>query len=68
VTVNPKSALQESNITITHPNEPGVKLNLRTETRPLEPGGDPVRHTNVEVVKPGPKNRPEVDSNVHIDQ
>jgi RHS repeat-associated protein len=68
VTGNAKGALQESNITITHPNEPGVKLNLRTETHPLEPGGNPVRHTNVERVEPGPKNRPEVKSNTHIDQ
>jgi hypothetical protein len=30
VTQNAKSATQEGNVTITHPSEPGVKLNLRS--------------------------------------
>jgi hypothetical protein len=68
VTQNAKTATQEANVTITHPEEPGVKLNLRTEIHPLEPGGQSVRHVNVERVEPGPKNRPEVKSNTHIDQ
>jgi len=68
VTANAKTAAQEGNVTITNPSEPGVKLNLRTETHPLEPGGQPVKHVNVERVEPGPKNRPEVKSNTHIDQ
>jgi hypothetical protein len=38
------------------------------ETHPLKPGGPTVRHANVEVVKPGPKNRPQVVSNEHITQ
>ena len=52
VTPNEKTATQEGNVTITHPDQPGVKLNLRTETHPLEPGGAPVRHVNVETVTP----------------
>jgi hypothetical protein len=69
VTANAKTATQEANVTITNASEPGVKLNLRTETHPLpESGGQPVRHVNVERVEPGPKNRPEVVSNKHIDQ
>jgi RHS repeat-associated protein len=69
VTQNPKTPNQEGNVTITHPSEPGTRLNVRVETHPI-PGsnGQPVRHANVEVVKPGPKNRPRVVSNEHIDQ
>jgi len=67
VTANEKSASQEANVTITHPNEPGVKLNLRTETHPI-PGsaGQAVRYVNVERIEPGPKNRPVVIRNEHI--
>jgi hypothetical protein len=69
VTANPKSATQTGNVTITNPSEPGVKLNLRSETHPIPgSGGQPVPHVNVERVEPGPKNRPEVVSNTHIDQ
>jgi len=64
MTANEESASQEANVTITHPNEPGVKLNLRTETHPI-PGsaGQAVRHVNVERIEPGPKNRPVVIRN-----
>ncbi len=69
VTANPKAPNQEGNVTISHPNEPGTKLNVRVETHPIPgSGGQPARHANVEVVKPGPKNRPRVVSNEHIDQ
>jgi len=69
VTNNPKAPNQEGNVTITHPNEPGTKLNVRVETHPIpRSGGQPAPHVNVEVVKPGPKNRPRVVSNKHIDQ
>lgn len=67
VTQNAKSATQEGNVTITHPSEPGVKLNLRSETHPIPgSGGKPVPHVNVERVEPGPKNRPEKGPNQHI--
>jgi RHS repeat-associated protein len=67
VTQNAKTATQEGNITITHPNEPGIKLNVRVETHPT-PGsnGQPVRHANVQRVESGAKNRPVVKSNTHI--
>lgn len=69
VTANPKTPNQEGNVTITHPDQPGAKVNVRVETHPIPgSGGQPVRHANVEVVKPGPKNRPRVVSNEHIDQ
>ena len=69
VTANAKTATQEANVTITHPDEPGVKLNLRTETHPLpDSGGQPVRHVNVERIEPGPKNRPTTASNEHIEE
>lgn len=66
VTPNPKTLNQKGNVTITHPNEPGVKLNLRSESHPLESGGSPVPHVNVERVAPGAKNRPVVKANTHI--
>ena len=58
---------QEGNITITHPSEPGSKLNVRVETHPT-PGsnGQVVRHANVERIDPGLKNRPQKTSNEHI--
>jgi RHS repeat-associated protein len=68
VKTNPKAPNQEGNVTITHPSEPGTKLNVRVETHPLEAGGKPVTHANAELVKPGPKNRPVVKSNEHIEQ
>ena len=67
VTANPKTGTQTGNVTITNPSEPGVKLNLRSETHPLpESGGQPVPHVNVERIDPGPKNRPQKTSNEHI--
>lgn len=65
---NPKTGAQEGNITITNPSQPGTRVTVRVETYLLKPGGPPIRHANVEVVKPGPKHRPEVVVNKHIDQ
>lgn len=65
---NPKTGTQEGNVSISHPSQPGTRVNIRIETHPLKPGGPPVRHANVEVVKPGPKNRPRVVENIHIDK
>jgi hypothetical protein len=48
VKVNPKTANQEGNVTIDLGEE--GRINLRVETHPLEPGGEPVRHGNVELV------------------
>ena len=69
VTANPKTALQDANITITHPNEPGVNLNLRSETHPLPgSGGQPVPHVNVEKVTPRTGTTPKKIDNTHITQ
>jgi len=68
VTPNEKTATQEGNVTITHPDQPGVKLNLRIETHPLEPGGAPVRHVNVETVTPRTGKTPKQVDNHHITQ
>lgn len=68
VTGNAKSALQEGNVTITNPSEPGVKLNLRTETHPLDASGNPVRHVNVERVTPRTATQPKTIKNTHITQ
>jgi RHS repeat-associated protein len=65
---NPKTGTQEGNISISHPSQPGARVNVRVETHPLKPNGPPVRHANVEVVKPGPKNRPRVVENKHIEE
>ncbi len=68
VTQNPKTPNQQGNVTITHPSEPGTRLNVRVETHPIPgSGGKPVPHANVEIVKPGLKNRPRVVSNEHIE-
>jgi RHS repeat-associated protein len=64
---NPKTGTQEGNVTISHPSQPGTRVNVRVETHALKPGGPPVRHVNVETVKQGPKNRPQVVENKHID-
>jgi hypothetical protein len=66
VKANPKSPGQEGNVTISHPSQPGSRVNVRVETHALKPGGKPVRHANVERVEPGAKNRPVVVSNTHI--
>jgi hypothetical protein len=65
---NPKTGTQEGNISISHPSQPGTRVNVRVETHPLKPNGPPVRHANVEVVEPGPKNRPRVVENKHIEE
>lgn len=68
VTNNPLGPNQESNVTITSPLQPGVKLNLRVETHSLTPGGPPVRHVNVELVTPRTGTTPKVIINTHITQ
>lgn len=63
---NPKTPNQEGNVTITHPNEPGAKLNLRDETHPIQgSNGKPVRHVNVETVKPRTGTQPRRIKNTH---
>ena len=69
VTANPKTANQTGNVTISHPNEPGVKLNLRSETHPLPgSGGQPVPHVNVEKVTARTGTTPRKIDNEHITQ
>ena len=69
VTPNAKTAGQEANVTITHPNEPGVKLNLRSESHPLPgSGGQDVPHVNVEKVTPRTGTTPKRIDNTHITQ
>ncbi|WP_156820136.1 hypothetical protein [Synechococcus sp. PCC 7336] len=63
--LNPDT-LQESNLTIDFGDGTGV--NLRTETHPLQPGGSPTRHTNVEVTRRTPRGRNRVIENIHITQ
>jgi len=67
ITQNAKTVDQEANITITHSNEPGAKLNLRTESHPLPgSGAKPVRHVNVEKVTPRTGSTPRKITNTHI--
>jgi RHS repeat-associated protein len=66
VTQNAKSATQEGNVTITHPSEPGAKLNLRSETHPLDNSGQSVPHVNVERVTPRTATQPKTVKNTHI--
>ena len=69
VTQNAKTAGQDANVTITHPNEPGVNLNLRSESHPLPgSGGQPVPHVNVEKVTPRTGSTPKQVDNRHITQ
>ena len=68
VTQNAKTAGQDANVTITHPDEPGVKLNLRSESHPLPGGGEPVPHVNVEKVTPRTGTTPKQVENTHITQ
>jgi hypothetical protein len=69
VTNNPLGPNQESNVTITSPLQPGVKLNLRVETHPVPgSGGQPVRHFNVELVTPRTGTTPKLITNTHIIQ
>jgi RHS repeat-associated protein len=69
VTQNPKTPGQDANVTITHPSEPGVNLNLRSETHPLPGSGSkPVPHVNVEKVTPRTGTSPKKIDNTHITQ
>ena len=56
--------LQENNVSIDFGDGSGV--NLRTETHPLERGGEPVRHTNVEITRKTRSGRNRVTKNIHI--
>ena len=69
VTQNPKTPGQDGNVTITSPNEPGVNLNLRSESHPLPgSGGQSVPHVNVEKVTPRTGSTPKQSTNTHITQ
>jgi RHS repeat-associated protein len=69
VTANPKTPNQTGNLTITHPNEPGAKLNLRSESHPLpNSGGEPVTRVNVETVTPRTGTTPKKVETKHITQ
>ena len=64
--VNPKNSktLQEGNVTLDLGG--GTKVNLRVETHPLKPGGPPVNHANVEVMKTTSRGKNKVVKNIHI--
>jgi hypothetical protein len=66
VKINPRnpSTLQEGNVTLDLGNGKGV--NLRVETHPLEQGGSPVRHGNVEFTRVTPRGKNKVIENIHI--
>ena len=61
---NPKGQHQEGNVTLDFGQ--GNKVNVRVETHPLESGGVPVRHANVEVIKTTVKGKPKRVQNEHI--
>jgi Pretoxin HINT domain len=69
---NPKSkanalkpeTLQEGNVTLDLGD--GRTVNIRVETHPLTPGGEPVRHANVQEFKPGYRGKNQSVSNEHI--
>ena len=63
VKANPKGEGQEGNVTLDSGD--GDRVNIRVETHPLEAGGEPVEHANVEVVKTV-KGKSRVVSNDHI--
>jgi hypothetical protein len=63
VSLNPKAPNQEGNVTLDFGD--GNRVNLRVETHPLEKGGDPVRHANVEVVETV-NGKSKVTENTHI--
>jgi RHS repeat-associated protein len=68
VKANPKTGTQEGNVTITHPDDPSRKLNVRVETGPV-PGSDKaVRHANVQVVKTSASGNKRTVRNVHISE
>jgi hypothetical protein len=54
---------QEGNVTLDLGG--GKTVNIRVETHPLEQGGEPVRHANIQVMQQGVKKNKEV-SNKHI--
>lgn len=66
VKINPKNldTLQEGNVTLDLGD--GKKVNFRVETHPLEQGGDPIRHANVEVTRRTPRGKNKVIQNTHI--
>ena len=64
VKVNPKSAGQEGNVTLTAGN---TKANIRVETHPLARNGPPVRHANVDVYRTV-RGKKTVVSKTHITQ
>lgn len=43
----------------------GTNVNLRVETHPLETGGPPVRHANVEVTQRNARGQNKVKENTH---
>jgi RHS repeat-associated protein len=60
---NPATS-QEGNITVGLEN--GKRVNIRVETHPLNPGGEPIRHANIEVIKTTPRGKNRVQENIHI--
>jgi hypothetical protein len=63
VRVNPKAPNQEGNVTLDFGAE--GRVNVRVESHPLQPGGPPQRHGNVEVIK-DVNGKPVKERNVHI--
>jgi len=63
---NEKGPGQEGNITITHPDDPSRKLNIRVETGPIPGSKDPVRHANVQVIKTSQSGNKRQVRNIHI--
>jgi hypothetical protein len=66
VKINPKNSdlLQEGNVTLDLGD--GKNVNFRVETHPLEKGGNPIRHANVEVTRRTPRGKNKVIQNTHI--
>lgn len=60
---NPKGPNQEGNITLDFGE--GNRVNIRVETHPLESGGEPERHANVEVVETR-RGKSRTTENTHI--
>jgi hypothetical protein len=56
--------LQEGNVTLDFGG--GRSVNIRIETHPLKPGGDPVRHANVQEFRQTPRGNNKSISNDHI--
>jgi RHS repeat-associated protein len=55
---------QEGNVTLDFGG--GKTVNIRVETHPLKPGGDPVRHANVQEFRQTPRGKNKSISNDHI--